>query len=127
MKFNRFTVFAIALIVALLAVSCSLDPWSTGNKFPNLVKITKTTKFSKAADGVSPMKSQLGVVIFSHKTHEDMGMKCIQCHHKKNNDAREKRCAVCHKGDDGYEKLHGLCVDCHIAKGDGPQKCFECH
>ena len=127
MNFNRLLPAAIAGAVILFMISCSLDPWATGKKYPNMVTITKTTKYGKAADGVSPLKGQVGAVIFSHKTHEDLGMACVDCHHKQNNDERIKNCAVCHNGDDGYEKLHGLCVDCHIARKEGPQKCFECH
>lgn len=127
MRFNRLMPAAIAALFVFIASACALDPWGAGKKFPNMVTITKTTKFALATDGVSPMKSQLGVVKFSHKTHEDMGMKCVDCHHKNANADRIKQCAVCHKGDNGYETMHGLCVDCHIAKKDGPQQCFECH
>ncbi|MBN2161230.1 MAG: cytochrome c3 family protein [Spirochaetes bacterium] len=73
------------------------------------------------------MKSRVGVVRFSHKTHEEEGMKCVECHHKNANPERIKKCAVCHTGANGYETMHGLCVDCHIEKKEGPQKCYECH
>jgi len=114
------------LVACLLLLLSGCDPWAMENKFPNLVTITKTTKFGKADDKVSPLKSKTGVVKMSHKTHEDLGLKCIKCHHKFANDARIKQCAKCHIGNDGYETMHGLCLDCHI-KNDGPQKCVQCH
>jgi len=122
-----FSAIAVGLLIFVLS-SCELDPWVTGSKnSTDKVVITKITKFGKQKDGVSPMKSQVGGVTMSHKTHEDAGLICENCHHKKNNPDRIKVCARCHVGDNGYERLHGLCVDCHIAKSKGPQKCKECH
>jgi len=118
-------VLAVAILFALN--SCKMDPTLTGLQSTDKVTITKTTKFGKGSDRISPMKSQLGAVVMSHKVHEKAGLKCIDCHHKDNNDDRIKQCAVCHKGDNGYETLHGLCVDCHIAKKKGPQECMQCH
>jgi formate-dependent nitrite reductase cytochrome c552 subunit len=123
MSFNRLLSFAIAGVVVLFMVSCG---GSSGDKYPNVVTVTKTTKFATAPDG-SPLKDQVGVVKFSHDVHEKQGLKCVQCHHKQYNDDREKKCAPCHMGDEGYKKMHALCVDCHINKKKGPQQCYDCH
>ncbi len=127
MKCNHIFIASITAMAAFMASACSLDPWVAGKEYPDMVTITKTTASGKAADGVSPMKSAVGAVRFSHKIHEDVGMKCVECHHKKANPDRIKQCASCHKGDNGYETMHGLCVDCHIEKKEGPQHCKECH
>ncbi len=146
MKLSRFFPFLITGgIILFFSLSCDMDPWTRGvqgkksmnallrvvqgEKSTDKVTITKTTKYGKSADGVTPLKSQLGPVVMSHKTHEDMGMACTDCHHKEANDGRIKKCAAsgCHTGFQGYETLHGLCVDCHIKVKDGPQKCMECH
>lgn len=127
MRYKSFLPVLIAFLMAIIATACSLDPWVAGKEYPNMVTITKITTYGKSADGSSPMKSSLGAVKFSHKTHEEKGMKCIECHHKKANPGRIKQCAVCHVGDNGYNTMHGLCVDCHIEKKEGPQHCKECH
>ncbi len=117
----------LALLTVIIVSACSLDPWVTGKEYPDVVPITKITKFGKSSDGASPMKSKVGTVIFSHKTHEKEGLKCVACHHKTGNPERIKQCASCHIGDNGYVTMHGLCVDCHIAKKEGPQECKQCH
>jgi len=119
----------ISVSIMFTLVSCELDPWITrGNPVDtDHVVITKITKYGTQEDGVSPYRSKVGSVIMSHKTHEDIGLACVDCHHKENNDERIKTCAKCHYGDDGYEKLHGKCVDCHIEVRKGPQKCMQCH
>ena len=130
MKFNDlFLITGCSIIAFALFSACNIDPSITGNKVINTdqVTITKTTKYGKAKDGVSPLKSKLGAVIMSHTTHKKQGIRCVTCHHKDFNDDRIKKCAVCHTGDDGYKTMHGLCVDCHIAKKNGPQKCKQCH
>ncbi|MCP4133447.1 MAG: cytochrome c3 family protein [bacterium] len=142
MKLNKLLPALLFVIIAVFTyASCDIDPWTreeralttkkaTGEvqfvQNTDKVIITKTTRFGKNKDG-QPYKGQVGAVTMSHKTHEEMGMKCVDCHHKVGNDAREKKCAACHNGDNGYEVMHGLCLDCHIAKKDGPQKCMGCH
>ena len=116
-------------IIVLVMSACGSDPWTSRGtpKDTDDVTITKVTAYGKQADGASSYKGQVGAVTMSHKVHEDHGMACVDCHHKSNNDARIKQCAKCHTGQAGYETMHGLCVDCHIAKKKGPQKCMECH
>jgi len=116
-------------IIAVVMSACDSDPWITrGNPVDtDEVVITKVTAYGLQEDGVSPYKSQVGAVMMSHKVHEDQGMACVDCHHKIGNDDRSKKCAECHKGQAGYETMHGLCVDCHIGKRKGPEKCMECH
>ncbi len=127
---NFFKLFpAFLCLLFLVLAACEPDPWvNRGNPVDtDEVVITKVTAYGIQKDGVSPYKGQVGAVTMSHKVHEKQGMACDTCHHKKGNDAREKKCAKCHNGQAGYEKMHGLCVDCHIAKKKGPQKCMECH
>lgn len=126
MNVNKIIPVAVIGILVVVAVACDKDPWALGDSPTDKVTITKITKFGKAPDG-SPLKGNVGVVVMSHKTHQEEGLTCFDCHHKENNPEREKVCARCHIGDDGYETMHGLCLDCHIAKKDGPQKCMECH
>lgn len=127
---KKFKLFPVLLcFLYLVCTACDSDPWITkGNvKDTDEVVITKVTAFGTQKDGVSPYKGQVGAVTMSHKKHEDQGLTCFDCHHKKGNDSREKSCAKCHTGQKGYDTMHGLCVDCHIAKNKGPQKCMECH
>ncbi|PKL15828.1 MAG: hypothetical protein CVV49_19425 [Spirochaetae bacterium HGW-Spirochaetae-5] len=116
-------------LLSLVMLACEADPWiQRGNPVDtDHVVITKVTAYGKQADGVSPYKGQVGAVIMSHKVHEKQGLACVDCHHKNGNDDRIKQCAKCHNGQAGYEIMHGLCVDCHIQKKEGPQKCMECH
>ncbi len=132
--FWRITVNLGKMFLAILSgalciavIGCNKDPWALGNGITDKVTITKITEFGKAADNITPMKGNVGAVVMSHRTHEQQGLDCFACHHKHDNPEREKVCAKCHIGDNGYETMHGLCLDCHIAKKDGPQKCMECH
>lgn len=124
-----FPLVIVCLFSVIFALSCDTDPWKHGGNpiDTDNVLIHKITKKGTQKDGLSSYKGQVGAVKMSHSVHEKAGMKCIDCHHIKNNDARVKECAQCHYGDKGYDVMHGLCVDCHIAKKKGPQKCMECH
>jgi len=127
---KRIKVFIPFLgLFLLLLVACELDPWTLGSNSVNtdLVVIKKVTAYGTQIDGVSPYKGQVGAVTMSHKVHEKEGIGCTECHHKEHNDDRIKECAKCHNGYKGYDTMHGLCVDCHIAKARGPQKCMQCH
>lgn len=128
MKLKMILPFTVSIIIIMLIVSCKYDPWQSGDSPTDVVSITKITRnFDTAKPEEILYKSQVGTVRMSHKAHQDKGMTCVDCHHLKNNPEREKKCAACHQGDNGYETLHGLCVDCHIASNEGPQKCKECH
>ncbi|MCU0849090.1 MAG: cytochrome c family protein [Spirochaetes bacterium] len=121
-----YPIIILCAIIALCLTSCGVDPWITGST-TDIVTITKITKYGKQKDGISPLKSKVGPVKMSHKVHQDHKLNCIDCHHKKGNDERIKTCAVCHKGEEGYEVMHGLCLDCHMAKKIGVEKCKQCH
>ncbi len=116
----------VLLLMSSSILSCQLDPWVVTNSPTDRVSVTKVTRFATMDDGVTPQKSLVGTVIFSHKTHEAMGLECDYCHHKNGNDDRIKQCAKCHKGYEGYDVMHGHCLDCHMEKG-GPERCMECH
>jgi len=122
-----FLIFIVSVIFAV--VSCEPDPWKHGGNpiDTNNVVVHKITTKGTQKDGVSPYKGQVGAVTFPHSVHEHAGLKCVECHHKEDNDDRIKECARCHYGDEGFDIMHGLCLDCHIAKKKGPQKCMECH
>ena len=128
MEFKKILPLAVIVIIGIIIASCKLDPWTSGDSPTDVVTITKTTRtFDKATAGDKQYQSKVGVVKMSHKRHEDKGINCEVCHHKKGNPDREKKCAKCHSGDNGYETMHGLCLDCHIQRKEGPQKCKECH
>jgi formate-dependent nitrite reductase cytochrome c552 subunit len=127
-ELKRILPIVVALAIGGMIASCKLDPWET-DVFPtDVVTITKTTKiFDTQKQTAQVYKSQVGSVKFSHKVHEKQGLKCIDCHHKQGNPEREKACAKCHNGDNGYKTMHGLCINCHIERKSGPQKCKQCH
>jgi len=120
-------VLLLSAIIVFFVVSCNRDPWTYTSSPTDVVSITKTTKFIKQADDATPMKSQVGTVKMSHRVHEEHGVKCEVCHHKKGNDDRVKECAQCHKGYEGYATMHNLCLNCHIENKEGPLKCKNCH
>ena len=124
---------SLSIIFGGMLASCSPDPRVFEKSPTDVVTITKTTKIfdTQKAQGIV-YKSQVGPVKMSHKIHEEQGLKCIDCHHKDINGKdvnpeREKRCAVCHYGENGYKTMHGLCISCHIKRKAGPQQCKECH
>jgi hypothetical protein len=120
----------VLCLLSIALASCETDSWKAriGMKDTDHVAVTKVTAYGKPADDGTIYKDQVGTVIFPHKTHEDeAGLKCEYCHHKKGNDDRIKQCAVCHNGYAGFDTMHGLCVDCHISRANGPQKCMQCH
>jgi hypothetical protein len=118
----------LCLLFSIIFYACEIDPWTQrGNRVDtDMVVIKKITAYGKQVDGVQ-YKGNVGAVTMSHNVHGQHGIQCIDCHHKNNNDDRIKECARCHSGDKGYNTMHGLCVDCHISKNKGPQKCMECH
>ncbi len=119
---------AVAVIIGFIIGSCKLDPWTTGDSPTDIVTISKVSRATdKEKTGGKEYKSQVGVVKMSHKVHQEEGIPCQKCHHKNGNPDREKKCARCHTGEKGYDTMHGLCVDCHIAMKKGPQHCKECH
>jgi hypothetical protein len=127
-ELKKILPIAVVVIIGIIIASCKLDPWTSGDSPTDIVTITKTTRtYDKGKAAGKEYTSQVGAVKMSHKAHEEKGVACEKCHHKKGNPDREKKCAKCHTGDNGYETMHGLCVDCHIEKKEGPQKCKECH
>jgi len=125
-KKDLFFLFFVLLFFSIFLISCNLDPVARGVDKTDKVTITKTTKYGISETTQSPYRSNVGAVVFSHQTHLDQGQKCIDCHHKHDNDARVKTCAKCHNGEAGYNIMHGKCLDCHIVNS-GPVKCKQCH
>ena len=125
--FKLFPLF-LCFLFSVIFFACDMDPWVQGGNRVDTdnVVITKITAYGKQADK-SPYKGNVGAVTMSHSVHENHGLKCVDCHHKNGNDDRIKQCAPCHNGYEGFDTMHGLCVDCHISVRKGPQKCMECH
>ncbi|MCL1865069.1 MAG: cytochrome c family protein [Spirochaetes bacterium] len=125
--FKLFPLF-LCLLFSIIFVACEIDPWTQGGNRvdTDVMVIKKITAYGEQVDGTL-YKGNVGAVTMSHSVHEQQGVKCFDCHHKNGNDDRIKECAKCHSGDKGYNTMHGLCVDCHISKNKGPQKCMECH
>lgn len=119
-----FSVIIFCFVVLIAYSSCGRSEWA---EKIDMTSITKTTKYAMEKDGVTPLKSQVGTVKMSHKAHDEAGIDCVVCHHKEFNDDREKECAKCHTGNDGYTTMHNLCLNCHIEKKKGPQDCKNCH
>lgn len=105
--------FLSVFLIALFAVFSCKDQWSGK---------TDVVSISKIAE-----KGKMPQVQMSHKVHDEHGIKCVVCHHKFENDAREKKCSICHKGDEGKDILHSLCKDCHKENKMDVEKCSQCH
>lgn len=134
MKSKRFSVIGAiaALMCALIAVLPSCKEGTTAiNQSPtDVVTITDINKFITDDDlkaGVVKTNNYVSPVQMSHWEHEKKGVRCETCHHKKGNDGRIKQCAACHKGKAGDETMHNLCINCHVAKKEGPSMCQDCH
>ena len=117
MKKQKFVLFCIFILtVTLPFVSCGKKKITAGP-----TGITTITKVKSTAE-----KS---AVKMSHDKHSLSDVKCVVCHHKDDNDGRIKLCSKCksHKGDNGKEILHDLCINCHNEKKAGPIECDSCH
>ncbi len=125
MNLIRLSCFSMAGLLLSLTISCG-DSSKGKDKYFDIVTITKPTTGVTDSRG-APLKDRIGPVNISHKTHKSLGMKCVQCHHKEYNEERLWKCAPCHMGEEGYKKMHGLCVDCHINRKKGPRECYDCH
>ena len=108
-----YVLAAIAVCTAFFLISCGSDP-------PKTMKVEKTVKANEI---------QAGIVYFPHDPHSKAGVQCVECHHKKGNPEREKKCAIdgCHQGESGLKTMHELCVGCHLSVKKGPRPCNECH
>lgn len=129
MKAMNPTPAVIMLLIPFLILSCGRDPRESGVDKPrDVVSITKVTAHATKADG-APMRALVGTVKMSHRVHEEHGIGCETCHHKKGNDDRIKTCAApgCHTGVKGFRVMHGLCEDCHNARQPVREKCMRCH
>jgi hypothetical protein len=133
-KAKRRFIFGVTVISTgfLIAGFSSCKEGTTAiNKSPtDVVTITDINKFITDDDleaGVVKTNNFVSAVKMSHWKHEKKGVQCELCHHKKRNDDRIKQCAVCHKGKAGDETMHNLCINCHVAKKEGPSMCQDCH
>ncbi len=109
-------IFLITVFAGIPLMLCKQEPQLETTKDTNLVIISKVNK-----------DAQLGAVTMPHVKHENAGIKCVDCHHKKNNDDRIKICSKCHQGEGADELMHNLCVNCHKVKKKGPTDCTACH
>ncbi len=121
---NIFLYLNFSLFIILL-ISCSKEVSITDK-----VTISNINTFVTDVDRKNKIKmtsNSMSLVVMSHHIHEDTGLKCIACHHKKKNDSRIKKCVFCHKGLKGTNHLHKFCIKCHKEKKKGPVKCDDCH
>ena len=124
-----FMVLAI-IFLPLIFLSCNEGTVSINPSPTDVVTVTDINKFITRDDELKGIKKTNGLIApvrISHKIHEDEGVQCVTCHHKKGNDDRIKQCAYCHKGVRGDETIHNLCINCHLSKKKGPAMCQECH
>ncbi|RMF94104.1 MAG: hypothetical protein D6734_08545 [Candidatus Schekmanbacteria bacterium] len=133
MKKTNLLVFAVA-VMFLMAVSVGF----AAEKFEIPEKIT-----------IDIVKEKKPAVVFPHKAHIDRGTPCIKCHHKREGDAKPRKCEECHdKTKDEGKKIaikgnpptsskkgifHVRCISCHReqrAKNPStkaPTVCTKCH
>jgi hypothetical protein len=125
MKLFEKTVLAcVFFMVMLLGASCS-----TERSWTDLKQVSGVNTYIDDSDvkkGIKKSTNTMSLVAMSHQIHEDSGLKCITCHHKKKNDSRIKICVSCHKGVSGSRHFHKFCVECHRREG-GPVACAGCH
>lgn len=120
--------------VILFVVSClgfGLILSACGKQYSptDLVAFTNINTFmgeDDLAKGNRKTVAEMPRVRVSHVKHENAGVQCIACHHKKYNDSRIKQCHHCHKGIRGVEDMHKYCITCH-QKMKAPTACAECH
>ena len=118
MKGKKVFVFLGILVMFLYSIGCKDGTTSINPSPTDVVTITKIT---------SEEKAQLLYVKMKHNLHEEAGVECVTCHHKRDNPARIKECAECHSNEKGDEILHTFCIECHMNSEEGPTKCDECH
>ena len=124
--FKLFPLF-LCFLFSVIFFACDMDPWLQGGNRVDTDKVVITKITTNKPINGPKYKGNVGAVTMSHSVHENHGLQCADCHHKNDNPERTKQCAKCHNGDKGFNTMHGLCVDCHISKNKGPQKCMECH
>lgn len=118
----RYTSFTITLIFIL---SCG-EKNNHQDDFIPVHDLNLHVEKSDLKRGIKKTGSSMPPVYFSHNIHEKQQVKCIQCHHKKGNPERVKRCAWCHRGQKESELIHTLCITCHKKK-EAPVLCSGCH
>jgi len=123
-------VLTISFILTFLFSGCA-DRITEINPSPtDVVTIGDINKHITQSDlgaGIQKTNGVIASVKMSHKAHEQAGVQCIVCHHKKGNDDRIKECAQCHKGSQGEKLMHDFCIACHVEKAKGPSMCQDCH
>lgn len=121
---EKWLMACVFSIVMLFGISCS-----TERSWTDLKQVSGVNTYIADADvgrGIRRSTDTMSLVVMSHQIHEDAGLRCITCHHKKKNDSRIKVCVRCHKGVSGSRHFHTFCVACHKRDG-GPVACAECH
>ena len=94
------------------------------------VTIAKSDSFVTEQDtraGIEKSGNGQGAVRMSHEAHAKGKVRCVTCHHRKDNDDRIKQCARCHKGAPAQDRMHGACITCHEKTKKGPADCEQCH
>ncbi len=125
-----FPVCGTIIAVFLVLPGCKEGTTSINPSPTDVYTISSINKFVTDVDlnaGIVKSRGLMNDVKISHLKHEKAGIDCFTCHHKKGNDDRIKVCAECHKGDQGEDTIHGLCIGCHAEKAKGPTMCQDCH
>jgi hypothetical protein len=124
-----FCLGAAVLVMSARPGACQLNVFFPDTISTDTVIIVSADSFVTGKDtGLSAVKVGWtpGPVAQSHRIHEKMGLSCVTCHHKHNNDARIKQCTQCHKGIAGMENLHNKCGQCHLYRARD-MSCSSCH
>ncbi|MCP4131686.1 MAG: hypothetical protein GY754_11970 [bacterium] len=127
MQKQKSILFKLAVLTLLAAAVSSCSKEESGT---DIVVLTKGNTYITSEDlqqGIKKATGSVAPVRMSHRLHKKAGLKCINCHHRKNNPSRVKKCVYCHKGLAGAEHLHSFCIDCHKKEQKGPEQCMACH
>ncbi|MCP4132828.1 MAG: hypothetical protein GY754_17820 [bacterium] len=127
MKYTKTAVLCLSAFCLILFISCKSNKTSTDTDKVKISDVNSAITQEDIEAGVKKTGSGAKSVTMPHQIHEKGGVACITCHHKDFNDERIKQCSPCHKGKDGSEMYHALCIDCHKKKGAGPVSCDGCH
>jgi hypothetical protein len=129
---KTFVLMSFLALISFLFIysACNKGTTSINQSPTDYVTITDINSRITDADvkaGVQKTNNYMSPVKMSHKKHENSGVQCFTCHHKKGNDDRIKQCAACHKGKKADATMHNICMNCHLEKKLGPVMCQDCH
>lgn len=119
-----------ALLLVILTLAAGFLIGSDDVIKTDVVTVTDVDTLISAEEtkaGTLNTACEIPSVGMSHFRHDAEGLKCIECHHKHDNDSRIKQCAQCHKGLAGMDHMHKHCGTCHQKEWAGGTDCGTCH